>query len=116
MNHTPQQLARLPKWAQDRIKYLERDKDDLKKQLARTWGTTPSGSDIARMNLEAGGEIYFPMMTRDSLRVLLPVPEKSPPCAVRVKAHDNGIQIMGDRSISVQPYSSNLIYITTGRY
>jgi len=38
-------IARLPKWAQNMIKNLEAERDDLKAQL-EIWGVAPSGTSL----------------------------------------------------------------------
>lgn len=108
MNPTPEQIAKLPKWAQDELKRLERIASVAQSENAvLRKETPPTGVSWQSMmepesNLPECATVIFMLTKKWGVR-----------CALRNDPKDEKyLDINGDGILSIQPRASNVIRIT----
>ncbi len=102
-------MARLPKWAQDRIRYLERDLADT---LARFADEQPPSNTYAEpygdppRGLGTDVNVMFVLDTGD---------DGSPRDYVQVRLDRGRVYVQASDSLAIFPSASNTAYIKLGR-
>lgn len=103
MNPTPEQLAKLPKWAQDELQRLERIASVAQSENAvLRKETPPTGVAWQSMmepesNLPEGATVIFTLTEKWSIR-----------CALRIDPVDgNYLDINGDGMLNIRPRATN---------
>ncbi len=98
---TPEQFAKLPKWAQQHIRLLE-----MRLKEAQEDARKNAGPENSRVTI--GWEPSFKVRDDHPFRFSLGDDSMN---HVQVSFHHGGLQIMGGRSIVVLPSASNVIHV-----
>ncbi len=106
-NYTPEQFARLPKWAQHLITRDTRDLADLREKLKQV-----NGEAETNVFIEQGIDEDQPMPKNS--RILFRFPDKTS-LAVGFRESGTILEVYGHGALSVHPRSTNVFYVTADR-
>lgn len=107
----PEDLARLPLWAQDRIRNLERDLAQVRKELARTEAQEPTKMSLG-FDLP-GREIRW-LPDEESVTFWLPPTSgllRENHIRIGFDSSPGILRVMGSDSLTIRPGASNVIFL-----
>lgn len=107
----PEDLARLPLWAQDRIRNLERDLTKVRGELARTEAQEPTKMSLG---FDLPGAVVRWLPDEESVTFLLPPSRglvRDNHIRVGFDSSPGILRVMGSDCLVIRPGASNVIFL-----
>lgn len=108
MQTTDQQFAKLPRYAQDDLRFLQRRVADLEQTLANM--ATPAQPETRIFHGRTLDDLRFPIPTGHSVIFIMPDGLRC-----RVRLDGPAVRVMGDERIEIAPISPNVVLLLPGR-